>query len=88
MDEDDIHEAVAVSMQFSNHQVRVTNHKDQMPNHLQQVNSKDKNSTHPWDIISATVAKDGDMCPMTAHRLNKAITVVDVVVVETCVEEP
>ena len=25
---------------------------------------------------------------MTAHRLNKAITVVDVVVVETCVEEP
>ena len=88
MDVEDIHEAVAVSMQFSNHQVRVINHKDQMPNHLQQVNSKDKNSTHPWDTISATVAKDGDTCPMTAHRLNKAITVVDVVVVETCVEEP
>ena len=87
MDEEDIHEAVAVSMQFSNHQVRVTNHKDQMPNHLQQVNSKDKNSTHPWDTISATVAKDGDTCPMTAHRLNKAITVVDVVVVEICEEE-
>ena len=25
---------------------------------------------------------------MTAHRLNKAITVVDVVVVKTCVEDP
>ena len=59
-----------------------------MPNHLPQVNSKDKNSTHPWDTISATAAKDGDMCPMIAHRLNKVITVVDVVVVETCVEEP
>ena len=58
-----------------------------MPNHLQQVNSKDKNSTHPWDTISATIAKDGDTCPMTAHRLNKAITVVDVVVVKTCEEE-
>ena len=86
MDEDDIHEAVAVSMPFSNPQVRVINHKDQMPNHLQQVNSKDKNSTHPWDTTSATVAKDGDTCPMTAHRLNKAITVVDVVVVAICEE--
>ena len=88
MDVEEIHEAAPVSMQFSNHQVRATNHKDQMPNHLQQVNSKDKNSTHPWDTISATVAKDGDTCPMTAHCLNKAITVVDVVVDETCVEEP
>ena len=88
MDVEEIREAAAVSMQFSNHQVRATSHKDPIPNHLQKVNSKDKNSTHPWDIISATVAKDGDTCPMTAHRLNKAITVVDVVVVETCVEDP
>ena len=83
-----MHEAVAVSMQFSNHQVKATNHKDPMPNHLQQVNSKDKNSIHLWDTINATAAKDGDICPMIAHRLNEIITVVDVVVVETCVEEP
>ena len=88
MDVEDIREAVAVSTQFSNHQVRVIDHKDPMPNHLQQVNSKDKNSIHLWATISVTAAKDGDILPMIAHRLNKAITVVDVVVVETCVEEP
>ena len=75
-------------MQFSNHQVKATNHKDPMPNHLQQVNNKDKNSIPRWDTINASAAKDMDILPMYAHCLNKEIIVVDVVVDEICMEEP
>ena len=88
VDEEDTQEDVAVSMQFSSHQVRATKHKDQILNQLQQVNNKDKNSIPRWDTINATAAKDMDILPMYAHRLNKEIIVVDVVVDEICVEEP
>ena len=88
MDEEDTPEDVAVSMQCSSHQVRATKHKDQILNHLQQVNNKDKNSIPRLDTINATAAKDMDILPMYAHRLNKEIIVVDVVVDEIYVEEP
>ena len=88
VDEEEIQEDAAVSMQFSNHQDRAIKHKDQILILLQQVNSKDRSSTHQWvTTISAIAAMVGDILPMNAHRLNKEITVEDVVVVETCVED-
>ena len=80
-DEEEIHEDAAVSMQCSSHQDRTVNRKEPMSNPLQQGNSRDKDNTHQWERINAVVAKVGVIGHMIAHRLNKGISVVDVVVV-------
>ena len=89
-DEEDSIGVVAVSMQYSSHQGKVSKAKDQMHNPLQQrISRKDKSSIHQEDIaINAIAARDGDICPMIAPPLNKAVFVVaTVVVVVTCEEE-
>ena len=55
---------------------------------MQQVSSKDKSTIPQWISINAVAAKDGDIGPTNAHRLNRAISVVDVVVVGTYEEGP
>ena len=88
MDEEVSIGVVAVSMQCSSRQDKVIKSKVQMYNPLQQQTSRrDKSSIHQWDTINAVAAKDGDIGPMIAPHRNKAITMVDVVVVETCEEE-
>ena len=79
-DEKEIHEDAAVSTQCSSHRDRTVNHKEPMSNPLQQGSSRDKDNTHQWERINAVVAKVGVIGHMIAHRLNKGIFVVDVVV--------
>ena len=86
--EEDMHEVAAISMQYSNHLGKVVNPKNTVDNHLQPVRHKDKNIIHQWISINAVAAKDGDIGPTNAHRLNKVIFAVDVVVAGTCEEEP
>ena len=79
-DEEEIHEDAAVLTQCSSHRDRTVNRKEPMSNPLQQGNSRDKDNTHQWERINVVVAKVGVIGHMIAHRLNKGIFVVDVVV--------
>ena len=85
---EDFHGVAVVSMQCNNRLDRAVNLKDSMDNHLQQVRNKNRNIIHQWISINAVAAKDGDIGPTNAHRLNKVISAVDVVVVGTFEEEP